>query len=186
MKKFLVLVAILLLALSAGAKEAKHARVYVGAGLGVPTGDAGDGWNTGFHGQVGLGFSAGPRLEIIPRLGYHSFSLDDQGLGISGGGLSVFMVGADAKLAFADAPKRTIPYAFGGLGLANASFGDMTIPGFGTVPGDSETKLYINVGGGLDFNNSSKTPFFAEARLVSVSTSGSSITYIPLTFGMRF
>jgi hypothetical protein len=186
MKNALVVFAIVLLALSAGAAESKHMPVYIGAGFSVPTGDAGDGWNVGFHGQVGFGIAAGPRIEIIPTVGYHTFALDKQGTTVSGGGLSVLMFGGDCKISFVDARQKTAPYILGGLGVGNAKISDVTIPGYGTLSGDSETKVYFNFGAGVDIGTASSTAFFVQGRFVSVSTSGSAITYIPLTVGLRF
>lgn len=176
---------VLALAISVTAAEKKN-HFYLGAGVGIPTGDAGDGWKMGFHGQGGLGFQASPTVEVIPVVAYHTFGLDDQGSGATGGTLNILMFGGDVKLGFGKEGSKTSPFVFGGAGMGNAKITDVTIPGFGTIKGDSETKVYFNFGGGLDIVSSDAMSFFVKASFVSVATSGSAVTYIPFTAGVRF
>ena len=66
------------------------------------------------------------------------------------------------------------PYVLGGLGIYNVD------PGV-----DSETKLGFAFGGGVTFNLAGFNAF-AEARYLSIQTSGSSSTLIPITIGLLF
>ena len=185
MKQVLAVLAVMLLALPAAAQHQNN-HFYVGAGLSSPTGSAGDGWNMGFHLQGGYGIPVSPQVEIVPAIGYHTFGFDDQGTSASGGGLSVLMLGADAKVAFSQTHQKTSPFFLGGLGIGSAHISDLTIPGAGTVPGDSETKLYFNIGAGLDIQSSPTMAIVVEARYINVATSGSSISFLPITVGLRF
>lgn len=69
------------------------------------------------------------------------------------------------------------PYLLGGLGAFNTEASD--------ADSDSDTNLGLQVGGGLNFALSGFTTF-AEAKFVNVFTDGSSLRYIPITFGVRF
>jgi hypothetical protein len=66
------------------------------------------------------------------------------------------------------------PYALAGLGIYNVD------PGTG-----SQTKLGIGFGGGVTFNLAGFNAF-AEARYLSVQTSGSSTNFIPISVGLMF
>jgi opacity protein-like surface antigen len=187
LKKAIVALAVLLLTMPAGTTESKKTHVYIGAGLGIPTGNAGDGWNLGIHGQAGFGIAAGPHIEIIPTIGYHIFSLDKHGAWVIGGGLSVLMVGGDCKIFFVDAGKKIVPFIVGGLGAGIAKIDDLNTSGFGSLAGDNETKVYYNIGAGLDIKTSTSVAVsFIQVRFVSVMTSGSATTFIPITVGLRF
>lgn len=73
------------------------------------------------------------------------------------------------------APKATArPYVLGGLGIYNADFGP-----------SSETKIAYGFGGGVTFELASFNAF-AEARYMSVQTSGTSLKFIPITVGLMF
>ena len=70
------------------------------------------------------------------------------------------------------------PYALAGLGIYNFD------PGSGSTTG-SQTKIGLAVGGGVTFDLAGLNAF-AEARYVSIQTSGSSVSLIPLTVGLMF
>ncbi len=167
------------------AQSARPFNVYVGGGFSPLSGDYGDGWNTGFHLSVGMGSPIAPSLQIVPKIEYHSFSLDDHGLPVSGGTLSSFMFGGDLQYNFGLPTASVRPLILGGVGFARSSVSDMTVDGE-TFAGDSETKLYLDLGGGLEFKAGQKLNLFTTLRYVSVSTSGSSLGYFPFTFGVRF
>jgi opacity protein-like surface antigen len=93
------------------------------------------------------------------------------------GSTSILGATASALYHFA-APRATArPYALAGLGIYNFD------PG--SASGGSETKLGIALGGGVTFDLGGLNAF-AEARYLSIQTSGSSATLIPLTVGLMF
>lgn len=94
-----------------------------------------------------------------------------------GSGTTSILGGTASALYYFSAPAATTrPYALAGLGFFNVD------PG-GTA--SSETKIGLGFGGGVLFNLAGFNAF-AEARYVSIQTSGPSVTFIPLTVGMVF
>jgi hypothetical protein len=81
---------------------------------------------------------------------------------------------ASALYHFSAPNAQARPYALGGLGIYNVDDGV-----------DTETKIGIGVGGGVTFGLGGLNAF-AEARYVSIQTSGSSTTLLPLTVGLLF
>jgi len=72
------------------------------------------------------------------------------------------------------------PYVLGGLGLSNVKFS-----AGGTD--QSETKVSFGFGAGVAFPlGTGGNRLFAETRYTSVSTSGSSVTFLPLVVGISF
>jgi hypothetical protein len=93
--------------------------------------------------------------------------------GVSGN--TSILGGTASALYYFSAPAATTrPYALGGLGIYNFD------PGAG-----SQTKIGFGLGGGLLFNLAGFNAF-AEARYISIQTSASSATLVPLTVGMVF
>ena len=163
-------------------EELKPMSIYLGGGVSVPTGDAGDIWKFGFHGLGRVGFNVAPKLDILAGVDFHTFSFDDQGAsGFSGGGLTSINLTGDLKVNLGAPGMSTNPFVLGGVGLGIAKASDLTVTGVGTFVGDSESKAFIEVGGGAEFNK-----FFILGRYVSIFTSGSSISYIPITVGVKF
>lgn len=191
MRRFMLIATILALATAVqpGGREERTVNLYLGTGLAIPTGNAGKGWNLGFHGEFGVGFIAVPHVEIVPTMAYHIFSLDKQGSTARGGTLSVLTVGGDLKISFGGKYQQTRPFLFAGAGLGNASVDAVTVPawyGSRTASGASETKMYFDLGAGVDIESSLTTAVNLRMKFVNVSTSGSAITYIPLSVGLRF
>lgn len=176
MKRLTVVTGMLALALAISATAAeKKNHFYLGAGLALPNGDFGDAYKMGLHAEGGYGFQVSPKLEIVPTVAFHTFGFDDNGTGASGDALNIIMFGGNAKLNFGTEGKKTNPFVYGGLGMANGKSG-----------GASSTDLYFSAGGGLDIVSSEAMSFFAKAGFVSVSSDGASTTYLPVTFGVRF
>jgi opacity protein-like surface antigen len=91
-------------------------------------------------------------------------------------GSTSILGGTVSALYHFSAPAATArPYALGGLGFYNVD------PGIA----DAETKSGFALGGGVTFNLSGLNAF-AEARYISIQTSGSSITLVPLSVGIMF
>lgn len=177
----LVIVAIMAVTGAAQA-PAKPMDIYIGGGVSVPTGTLGDGWKMGFHGNGKIGFTATPKIDILGSVAYHSFPLDDQGVsGVDGGTISTILIGGDARMNFGVPAAPTMPYALAGAGLGILSASDVTSGGTTILTVDSETKPYIEFGGGVEMQK-----FFAEIKYVIVLTSGESLTFLPITVGVKF
>jgi hypothetical protein len=160
--------------MSASVAEAQSPiRFGIAGGVSFPTGDDGDFFDTGFHGQVMLGFGmmALP-VKLRADLSYHSF----------GGKEGTFLDGEDARV-ISGALNANIgmggigvkPYLSAGLGVYNSKTGDF----------DGETDFGINGGLGLEFTLTGMSTFL-EARYVNVFSEGESSAFIPVTFGILF
>jgi hypothetical protein len=167
--------------MSASAVEAQSPiRFGLAGGLSLPQSDLGDAFESGFHGQVMLGFGmmALP-VKLRADLSYHSLNVEgDGGIGFSsdddlrviGGALNaiVGMGGIGVK-----------PYVTGGVGFYNSKFGDF----------DAENDFGINGGIGLEFSLTGMSTFL-EVRYVKVfvddEDTGFSFALVPITFGIMF
>ena len=166
---------LLLAALGAPALQAQHLHFGLGGGLTMPMGDYNTADKMGFHG-LGMLQLAPPAMPIQFRgEGMYSQSSHD-GVGgntkITGGMVSVvYPFGLPA------APIR--PYVLGGLGYYSVK---VDITGFGS---GSESKIGFGGGGGVMFGLGGMHAF-AEARYMSISTSGGSTAFVPITVGLMF
>lgn len=143
------------------------------AGASMPTGDAGDVYDTGFNIGATLGISpalmpVGLRIDGV----YHSF-------GASGAGedLSLITATANATLGIPlGAMPGVSPYLIGGLGLYSADAGGE----------DRENEFGWNIGAGLSFALAGFSTF-AEVRYNSFSLGDDNdISFVPITFGIMF
>ena len=76
-----------------------------------------------------------------------------------------------SQLSPADAAvNKMTPFLLGGLGMAFSSYG-----------GESGSDIFFSLGVGADMGK-----WFGKIRFVSISTEGSSSTFIPLTVGLHF
>lgn len=170
-------IAAVALALGTGAAQAQIAQFGVGGGVSIPTGDAGDALNTGFHGGAHVRLSP-PALPVafqidglFQRFGTDADDVNFQSLSVTG----------DVVWTLPSAPATPVkPYLLGGVGLYNYKFtGDGVPAGFD----ESTTDFGINVGAGFNFGKK----LFAEARFHRVFTDGDSdLNIIPITVGLRF
>jgi hypothetical protein len=145
-------------------------RFGLGVGATLPMGDYGDGDKMGVNilGVFEMPLANSPLYLRVDGL-YSSTAHD-----VVDGNTGILGATASALYHFS-APNATArPYALGGLGIFNADFGP-----------DSQTKIGYGFGGGVIFSLSGFNAF-AEARYMSVQTSGSSLTFVPLTVGLMF
>jgi hypothetical protein len=147
-------------------------RFGIAGGASVPVGNAGDNLETGFHGQVMLGFGViALPVRLRADLTYHNFT-----------GKQVFFSGADERV-ISGALNANIsmggigvnPYVSGGLGVYNTKVENR----------DGQTDFGINGGFGLEIGLTGMSAFI-EARYVNVFTEGESTAFIPITFGILF
>lgn len=148
--------------------------VGVGGGLTVPLGDFGDAAKLGWHGTAHLGYGLPSGLGFRGEFFYGQNKVDanvDAKFKLAGGMGSVtydIKTGSGLK-----------PYILGGVGY----FQVKAEGGGGSI---SESKVAFGGGAGLKFKAGSDANIFVESRYLSVSTSGSSTTFIPLTVGVSF
>ncbi len=154
-----------------------RAKIGVGGGGTIPVGDFGDFYKTGWHGQVMVLFDL-PALPIDIRVEgqYGENKLDVSGSDIKAK-LITGMVGAQIPLGPPGSPAK--PYLTGGVGVTNVDFLS------GSSIDASETKFSVGGGAGVTFSIGSVS-LFVEARVMNTFTSGSSVTFIPITGGILF
>jgi hypothetical protein len=145
-------------------------RFGLGLGATMPMGDFGTGDKMGLNilGVFQTPLGGGPLYLRADGL-YSSTAHKD----VSG---STAILGGTASLLYHfSAPNaQARPYVLGGLGIFNVD------PGSG-----SETKVGYSLGGGVTFSLAGLNAF-AEARYMSIQTSGSSATLVPITIGLMF
>jgi opacity protein-like surface antigen len=178
-----VLAAAVVALLGSSGLAAQKVRYGLGGGLLLPMGDYKTADNAGWlaSGDVtywlaaakGASGSVGIRADV-------SYSQTSRKGGTGGntkvaGGLAevVYSLGRPAD------PTRV--YLLGGVGLYNVK---IDVTGFGSA---SETKVGFGAGAGVAFKaGTGSTRLFVEGRYTSVSTSGSSTSFIPIKAGVRF
>lgn len=153
-------------------------KVGVGGGLLMPLGDykTADkvGWLAGGDVTYWLaGAPVGIRGDVQYSQTSHKGGIDGNSKII--GGL------AEVVYAFDTKGSQIRPYILGGVGYYNVK---VSVTGFGSA---SESKVGFGGGAGLDFKvGTGSTLVFVEGKFVSVSTSGSSTTFLPIRAGVRF
>jgi len=167
------------LALAPSLAPAQGIRYGAGVGLLMPLGDykAADkmGWVAGADVTKWLtGGMLGVRVE-------GSYSQTSQASGV--GAHSSKILGGMAALvyAFGTSADQRRPYVLGGLGCYNIK---VDVTGLGSA---SESKVGFGLGAGLAFKmGAGSTRLFVEGKWTTVSTSGSSTSFVPIRVGLRF
>jgi hypothetical protein len=156
-------------------------RFGLAAGATIPTGDAADIAEWGYHvsgsitgkpmlspvgirGEVMWNRLTGKDVEVVP------------GVTESGDDLDILAGIVNAEIGMSGIGVK--PYFIGGLGMYRLS----------SEGADSETKFGFNLGAGLDFGLAGFSAF-AEARFHSIQADdfgNGSVNLVPLTFGIRF
>jgi len=185
----------LVLVIGAPNLGAQHARAHssssviwsAGAGMSVPTGDLSNGAANGYHVQGTSSYRRlGWPISVRGELAFHQFGQKDftvagarPGQTISYTGKSRSMAGiVDASYSL-NTVGRMRPYLLGGPGVYNTR-AELTRAG-GTPTTSSDTKVGMNVGGGMDFPLMGQRAFL-EARYHHVDQAA----WIPITLGIRF
>jgi Outer membrane protein beta-barrel domain len=207
---FTSLCIIILLAGTASAQVAEHLTFGAGAGFSGPVGAAGNDLNTGWNLDFRGGYRASRYLSLDLDFNYNRWNLNSAALarfGEPGGYTSIWSLSFLPVIRAANR-SHVAPYFFGGPGLyyrnlsltqpstVNSIFCD---PFFGfcypatfgvnqVVASSTTYKGGVNVGAGLDFRlGQGRTKIFGEARYSRMFTShGEDITFVPVTFGLRW
>jgi opacity protein-like surface antigen len=161
---------------AAPALSAQGLRLGAGAGLLMPMGDYGDIDKMGFTGGVGGTVTMPGGLGIRVDVSYGTTS-EKSGVAAH----TTKIMGGMASLVYAlGGAAGARPYVMGGLGMYNVKIES------GGLSAD-ETKVAFGVGGGVSFPmGTGGSRLFAETRFTSVSTSGASVTFLPIVVGISF
>jgi Outer membrane protein beta-barrel domain len=177
MKRFgLALLAVMALVVAAGPASAQGIRWGVGAGLLMPMGNYGDADKLGFTGGLGGTYNLPGGVGIRAEVSYGTTS---EKSGVTAHKTKILGGMASVVYSFASAGPK--PYVMGGLGLSNVKFDPATGADV------SETKVAFGFGAGIALPlGTGGNRLFAETRYTSVSTSGSSLNFLPIVVGISF
>ena len=144
-------------------------------GVGLPTGEFGDGTNTGYNIALAVGY----RPQYTPIAVRAEAAYNQFGREVGSGSINIPAFTGNLEYAL-PLEMSFMPYAIGGVGLYRPSV-DLG----GTSTG-AENRFGWNVGGGvkIPFSRSFKT--FIEARYNSVNVDGGRLSFVPITVGVMF
>lgn len=198
---------------SANAQESQHFShidASVGAGFTAPAGRAGNNLNTGWNIGARGGYRATHNLAIDLDFSYNRWNLNSAALARVGepGGFSTIWSFSLTPVVYGSPHWHIQPYALAGPGvyyrnlsltqpaLVNSIFCDpfwgYCFPaafGVNQVVASATTyKMGFNAGAGLEFPfGGSPLKVFGEARYSRMfTTHGNDITFVPVTFGLRW
>jgi hypothetical protein len=173
----LSLVALISIA-GAGSLSAQGVRFGIGGGLLIPMGTYKDGDKMGW--LVGgdatywmMNAPVGIRADV-------QYSQTSEKSGIPAHTTKIIGGLAEVVYAFGLKAAPVRPYILGGVGFYNVK---QTVSGIS----GSTSKIGFGGGAGLAFKlGTGGTRFFVEGKFVSVATTGSSTTFLPIRVGLRF
>lgn len=193
MRKAITILSILMVfAVAASAQVPNPVSFYGGGAVSVPSGEGfSNGWKTGWHGHLGIGYKMTPLFQVVGKAEFHNFAANLEGLALDGGNTKITMFGADGRYQM-NMPSAPIkPFFFGGVGLANWKIDDFTgnsliASALNAANPGTQSKLYWNVGAGADFKVGPTASLFIQGRYVSITGDGGSLGFIPITLGLKF
>jgi hypothetical protein len=162
----------------AGSLSAQGVRFGIGGGLLMPMGNYKDsdklGWLVGADATYWLmGAPVGIRADV-------QYSQTSEKSGVTPHTTKIIGGLAEVVYAFGMKAAPIRPYILGGLGFYNVK---QTVAGLS----GSTSKIGFGGGAGLAFKlGTGGTRFFVEGKYVSVATSNSSKTFLPIRAGFRF
>jgi opacity protein-like surface antigen len=172
--------ALMAVASTAQAQYGSYNPFEIGAsgGVALPTGDLGNGTNTGYNVAVIVGYRPqNTPFAIRGEAAYNAFGCQN-GAGCNNINIPAFTgnveVGLPLGMSFS-------PYAIGGAGLyrPSADFG-------GGASTSAQNKFGWNIGGGVNLPFTSSFKTFIEARYHSVNMVNGTFSFVPITFGILF
>lgn len=157
-------------------------KMAIGAqgGVALPMGDFGESYDMGFGGTVTLAYHLNPMLDITGSVGYLTWSGKDFDYTFSS-----IPVLAGVRYSFGKG--KFNPYVSGELGMHFVTFDIPSITVFGiTVGGGSVSESYFGFGAGAGFlyQLSPKLDLDVNAKFNSISSEGSSSTYLSIMAGV--
>ena len=184
--------------------------ISAGAGFSSPVQSAGNSLNTGWNLDFRGGYNAGRHLDADLDFNYSHFGLTSAALkrfGEPDGSVSVWSLTFQPALHLLPRRSAANAYATAGFGIfdRNLTLTQPTVlttivcdPFFGCFPVSyganqivatfSTVKPGFNTGAGLEFRlHDTRAKLFAEARYQRMfTTHGNDLSYVPVTFGIRW
>jgi opacity protein-like surface antigen len=174
MRAIVILSTILLLAAGASAQvPSSPIKFYGGIGFSNPSDPISfsDSYDKTYHAMVGIGFNIMPKIELMPKLEYHSFSSDIRSL--KDGKMKATMFGVDGKFTLSLPAFPFAPYALGGVGLAAVKQDDFNdaMDAIVDVPSlKNQTQFYYDYGFGLEWKLMPAISAFGQMQWVKINT----------------
>jgi len=177
------LAALVALPVMASAQETRPFSFGVSGGLALPIGDFGDGYDSGFDVTGHVMF----KPASFTNLGFRGdVNFDRFGSKLLNG-INSRLLGATANAVYSfpqATPGVVRPYVIGGVGMQNSKTTGK-VAGINLSQNATSTDVAAQGGGGVNFQLAGFTTF-VEAKYVNVFGDGNSLSYIPITFGIRF
>lgn len=178
-KALIVLVALLCLAGITNA-QGKFG-VSVQGALSLPMGDFGDACKTGFGGLGTFTYTLNKNLDIVATAGYLTYDYKN----ISGATFSTIPILGGVRYYFA--AKNFKPYVTGELGVYSSKAKMKTVIWGVTFESEStSTDFGFTAGGGFLYQMGKNLDLDVTATFNSISTSGSSSSFINVLAGVHF
>jgi hypothetical protein len=162
-------------ALILGAASAQaQVTVGVGGGIALPLGDFKDAAKTGWNGIANVGYNTPSGLGVRGDFyyGQHNFKGGIDAKWKLAGGLANVLYNFPGQ-------SSVTPYVMGTVGVMN-------LKASATGVSQSESKITFGGGAGVKFKAGSDSHIFAEARYLTINTSGSNANFIPINVGVSF
>lgn len=155
----------------------------VSGGASLPIGDLGDAYSVGYAvaGHVYLKPASSSKLGFRGDVGYDSFSAKSSS-SVSNANYSVLSAMANVMVNMGEEMGTRRPYILGGGGLLRSK---STVKTSGVDFEATSSDLGVQGGVGMNFALSGFSTFL-EAKYVYAFVDNGSLSYIPITFGIKF
>jgi opacity protein-like surface antigen len=150
------------------------------AGVAIPMGDFGDGFDMGFGGQGNFAYHISPMLDVTASVGYLTWSAKE-----GDATFSSIPVLVGARYYFGK--DKFNPYVAGELGMHFSTFDmpEVVIPGVGTFGGsESSSDFGFGAGAGFLYKMGPNLDLDVNAKFNSISSEGDASNYISIMAGV--
>ncbi|GIK62042.1 MAG: outer membrane beta-barrel protein [Ignavibacteriota bacterium] len=181
MKKILAVLFVLLLVAGYTNAQGKIA-LGVNAGIALPMGDFGDGYDMGFGGNALFAYHVNPNVDVTGSAGYLTWSGKDA---LDGSTFSSIPVMVGARYLFGQGQFH--PYIGAELGMHFSNF-DYEYELMGVTYSGSESDSYFGFGAGAGFlyRVGNNMDLDVNAKFNSISSEGSASNYVSVMVGLLF
>ncbi len=195
MNKLIVAVAVVALLFSVSQSNAEsRMALSVGGDVLIPMGTFGDAVSAGFGGSVRFQYNVTPMFSAGLTTGYYTWSGKDQtesGITVKGASFKGLPVRVFGKYYFMPEDQKMRVYGIAELGLffSSVDVPSVTIPGFGTVGGGTESSSDFNYapGLGVEFGvGGGNTKIDVSVRYDGIATSGETSGSLGARVGVNF
>ena len=192
-----VLFVLVLPILAADNEDNMKPTLYLGGGASIPTGTFRSDFKTGFNLGGGVGLQLNSMFEVIGRLNYSRFPLDQtkflaneaSGTTVDGGAAKILNIAAELRYYMPTSMARLRPYLLGRLGAAHLTQSDLTLTQGGLMSTTSypgSTKFTWGLGAGTNIALNQNLALWIEGKFDGVNTPIAKTDYVPIQAGLRY